>query len=113
MSDIKYIEYEGRLEPSTIKEHLKDGKPDPIAQLEYCEEVGCPDCYYCVWASYMIPYIKTSTKKAIKQKINKTEQSPTKFDSLAKNITNKPIKKGQHPLYHLLLELFTTNGENK
>ena len=113
MSDIKYIEYDGRLEPSTIKEHLdENGRPDPAAQLKYCHSVGCPDCYYCVWADNMMPYIKHTTKRPIKEKINKTEHIPTKFDSLAKNITKRPIKKGQHPLYDFIVELFTKGEQN-
>ena len=65
----EYIEYEGRLEPSTIKEHLdENGKADPVAQLEYCDSVGCPDCYYCVWASHMnLPPRKSKpVKKEVK-----------------------------------------------
>ena len=104
----EYIEYEGRLEPSTIKEHLdENGKADPVAQLEYCDSVDCPDCYYCVWASYMLPYIKTPTKKPIKEKIIETRVEPTKWDNLSKKAINKPIKKHEHPLYDLIVELFT------
>ena len=91
-----------------IKEHLdENGRPDPVAQLEYCHEQGCPDCTYCLCASDMLPYIKPSTKNAIKQKIIETRAEPTKWDNLSKNAINKPIKKHDHPLYDLIVELFT------
>ena len=48
----KYILYKGTgtWEPATIKECSSYGK-----QLEYCEAIKCPDCYYCVWASMAEP----------------------------------------------------------
>ena len=91
-----------------IKEHLdENGRPDPVAQLKYCHEQGCPDCGYCLCASDMIPYIKTPTKKPIKEKVIETRLEPTKWDNLSKKATNKPTYRHEHPLYHLILELFT------
>ena len=91
-----------------IKEHLdENGRPDPVAQLKYCHEQGCPDCTYCLCASDMLPYIKTTTKKPIKEKIIETRVEPTKWDNLSKKAIKKPIKKHEHPLYDLIVELFT------
>ena len=83
--------------------HLIKLMPTEAEQYTYCESIGCYfNCEHCVNYSESIP-----TNKQIKEKIIKTEHIPTKFDSLAKNITNKPIKKGQHELYDLILKLFT------
>ena len=83
--------------------HLIKLMPTEAEQYTYCESIGCYfNCEHCVNYSESIP-----TNKPIKEKIIKTEHIPTKFDSLAKNITNKPIKKGQHELYDLILKLFT------
>ena len=91
-----------------IKEHLdENGSPDPVAQLKYCSENNCPDCTYCLCASDMLPYIKTPTKKPIKEKIIETRVEPTKWDNLSKKAIKKPIKKHEHPLYDLIVELFT------
>ena len=91
-----------------IKEHLdENGRPDPVAQLKYCHEQGCPDCTYCLCASDMLPYIKTPTKKPIKEKIIETRVEPTKWYNLSKKAIKKPIKKHEHPLYDLIVELFT------
>ena len=83
--------------------HLIKLMPTEAEQYAWCESIGCYfNCEHCVNYSESIPI-----KKPIKEKIIKTEHIPTKFDSLAKNITNKPIKKGQHELYDLILKLFT------
>ena len=83
--------------------HLIKLMPTEAEQYAWCESIGCYfNCEHCVNYSESIP-----TNKQIKEKIIKTEHIPTKFDSLAKNITNKPIKKGQHELYDLILKLFT------
>ena len=72
-------------------------------QYAYCESIGCCfNCEHCVNYSESI-----STNKPIKERILKTEHIPTKFDSLSKKAINKPIKKHDHPLYNLIVELFT------
>ena len=83
--------------------HLIKLMPTEAEQYTYCESIGCYfNCEHCVNYSESIP-----TKKPIKEKIIKTEHIPTKWDNLSKKAINKPIKKHDHPLYDLIVELFT------
>ena len=91
-----------------IKEHLdENGRPDPVAQLKYCHEQGCPDCTYCLCASDMLRFTKPTKKKPIKAKIIETKVEVSKFDNLAQNVV-KTKKYGDfdHPLYKDVVRLF-------
>ena len=91
-----------------IKEHLdENGRPDPVAQLKYCHEQGCPDCTYCLCASDMLRFTKPIKKKPIKAKIIETKVEANEFDSLVQNIA-KTKKYGDfdHPLYKDVVRLF-------
>ena len=99
-------------QPSTFKEHLdKDGNADPYAQLEYCEAVGCPDCYYCVWVSHMHLPPNPNKPKVVKKEIVEQPKELTKFDKLVADNLNKPKPKdpNKHPLYDYIMEVF--NGK--
>ena len=99
-------------QPSTFKEHLdKDGNADPYAQLEYCEAVGCPDCYYCVWVSYMHLPPNPNKPKDIKKEVkNHKPMELSKWDKLVQdNIkSRKPEPKDPdvHPLFDQIMEVF-------
>ena len=86
--------------------HLIKFHDTEAEQYAYCESIGCCfNCEHCVNYSESIPL---PTKKPIKGRILiKSEHIPTKFDSLAKKATNKPIYKHDHPLYELILKLFS------
>ena len=91
--------------------HLIKFHDTEAEQYAYCESIGCYfNCEHCVNYSESIPL---PTKKPIKERILKSEHTPTKWDNLSKKATNKPDYKHDHPLYELILQLFTTNGENK
>ena len=78
----------------------------PAEQLEYCKSINCPDCYYCVWASYMhLPPRKT--KKEVKH-YKPVELS--KWDKLVQdNIKSRkaePKDPNAHPLFDEIMEVF-------
>ena len=95
-------------QPHTFKEHLdKDGKADPYAQLEYCESVNCPDCYCCVWASYMHLPPNPNKPKVIKKEVKYHKPVElSKWDKLAKPISSKPKDPDAHPLFDKFMEVF-------
>ena len=98
-------------QPSTFKEHLdKDGKADPYAQQEYCESVGCPDCYYCVWVSHMHLPPNPNKPKVVKKEIVEQPKELTKWDKLVQdNIKSRkpePIDPDVHPLFDKIMEVF-------
>ena len=85
--------------------HLIKLMPTEAEQYAYCESIGCYfNCEHCVNYSESIPL---PTKKPIKEKIIETRVEPTKWDNLVKKAIKKPIKKHEHPLYDLIVELFT------
>ena len=90
-----------------IKEHLdENGRPDPVAQLKYCHEQGCPDCTYCLCSSDMLRYTIPTTMP-VKEKISQVRVTPTKYDNLSKIATNKGYKKHDHLLWDYIIEKFT------
>ena len=99
-------------QPHTFKECLdENGKADAYAQLEYCESVNCPDCYCCVWASYMHLPPNPNKPKVVKKEIVEQPKELTKFDKLVADNLNKPKPKdpNKHPLYDYIVEVF--NGK--
>ena len=83
--------------------HLIKLMPTEAEQYAWCESIGCYfNCEHCVNYSESIP-----TKKPIKEIIIETRLEPTQWDNLAKKATNKPTYRHEHPLYNLIIELFT------
>tara|TARA_Y100001938_G_scaffold32836_1_gene45008 strand:- start:29942 stop:30403 length:462 start_codon:yes stop_codon:yes gene_type:complete len=108
----KYKYFDGYgYQPSTFKEHVDtNGKADPYAQLEYCEKVGCPDCYYCVWSGYMrLEPKKQKTRSAQtpkEQTIDLEPKEQTKWDLAAQKVVKKTKDPNQHPLYDYIVDKF-------
>lgn len=109
---MKYFDLHG-YQPHTFKEHLdKDGKADAYAQMDYCESVDCPDCYYCVWVSHMhLP--PNPNKPKVKSSIIKNRENKKpyivnkKWEKLAKKVSKERVKSDDdHPLLDYVIKKF-------